>query len=281
MLTTLDSVNNWLTTNKLIGKTLGFVPTMGALHSGHLSLVHKAKVKCDLVIASVFVNPTQFNSAEDLEKYPRGLTVDKEMLVNANCDALFAPEIKTIYPDFPEGTHHIQMDFGGLDLVMEGAFRPGHFSGVANVVHRLFEIIQPDVAFFGEKDFQQLSIIQRMVEVLDLSVEIVSCSTLREASGLAMSSRNQRLSEQGKIDAEIIYKTLLQAKKLCLQNSPKQVKAICANEFQVSPLKLEYLEIVNPKTLHQLDDSWVEGSRCFIAAYCEDVRLIDNMELIP
>jgi len=279
--TTIDSVNKWLTSNKLDGKTIGFVPTMGALHEGHLSLIAKAKATCDSVISSVFVNPTQFNSLEDLEKYPRSLESDIRMLIMTNCDAVFVPEVLMMYPNFPEGTGLIKTDFQGLDSLMEGAYRPGHFAGVANVVYRLFDIIKPDVAFFGEKDFQQLAIIKNMVAQQKLPTQIVACETIREDNGLAMSSRNQRLSRMGKLDAARIYQTLIQAKTLSTSHSPKQVQAICSEAFKNGPLDLEYLEIAHPETLQKLENDWVSGARCFIAAHCEGVRLIDNMELIP
>jgi pantoate--beta-alanine ligase len=279
--TTIDSVNKWLTSNKLTGKTVGFVPTMGALHEGHLSLITKAKAACDVVLTSIFVNPTQFNSLEDLEKYPRSLENDIRMLIMSNCDAVFVPEILMMYPNFPDDTGTITLDFGGLDSVMEGAFRPGHFAGVANVVYRLFDIVKPDLAFFGEKDFQQLAIIKKLVYQFELPTQIVGCETLREPNGLAMSSRNQRLSRLGKSDAALIYQTLMKAKALSTNHSPKEVQEICAASFSSSVLRLEYLEVVHPETLEKLENDWVPGSRCFIAAYCEDVRLIDNMELIP
>lgn len=254
---------------------------MGALHAGHLSLIAKAKATCDVVLTSIFVNPTQFNSLEDLEKYPRSLEQDIRMLIMSNCDAVFVPEVLMMYPHFPEKTGLIEIDFEGLDSVMEGAFRPGHFSGVANVVYRLFEIAKPDVAFFGEKDFQQLAVIKKLVDQYKLPIQIVGCETLRETSGLAMSSRNQRLSRNGKSDSALIYQTLIHAKNLSLKHSPKQVQEICSEAFENSSLELEYLEIVHPVTLRQLENEWVNGARCFIAVYCEDVRLIDNMELIP
>lgn len=254
---------------------------MGALHAGHLSLIAKAKATCDVVLTSIFVNPTQFNSLEDLEKYPRSLEQDIRMLIMSNCDAVFVPEVLMMYPHFPEKTGLIEIDFEGLDSVMEGAFRPGHFSGVANVVYRLFEIAKPDVAFFGEKDFQQLAIIKKLVHQYELPMQIVGCETLREPNGLAMSSRNQRLSRLGKSDAALIHQTLMKAKALSTNCSPKEVQEICAASFTSSALRLEYLEVVHPETLEKLENDWVPGARCFIAAYCEDVRLIDNMELIP
>lgn len=277
---TIDSISKWLNISRLDGKSVGFVPTMGALHEGHISLIRKAKSVCDIVVASVFVNPTQFNSPEDLEKYPRSLEKDLRMLIMSNCDAVFVPEVHTMYPEFPEMTTFIHVDLNELDTTMEGAFRPGHFDGVVNVVYRLFDIIKPNKAFFGEKDFQQLTIIKFMVEKLALPLEIIACETLREQSGLAMSSRNQRLSEKGKKDAALIFQVLMEAKSLAAIHKPKDLAKICSDKFLNSSLELEYLLIVDPNTLQKLSSDWVPKARCFIAAYCEGVRLIDNIELI-
>jgi pantoate--beta-alanine ligase len=277
---TIDSISKWLQNHKSEGKTIGFVPTMGALHAGHISLVERAKAACDFVVVSIFVNPTQFNSSDDLDKYPRTLENDIRMLFNTNCDAVFVPEVSTMYPDYPNHTDSISIDLTEINAVMEGMFRPGHFEGVVNVVHRFFEIVGPDKAYFGEKDFQQLAVIRKMVVDLGLPVEIVACPTLREKDGLAMSSRNQRLTNQGKQDALLIYNTLLEAKKLATKMTPSQVKSFCASAFDKTVLSLEYLEICDPFTLKALEDEWVPGARCFIAAFCEDVRLIDNMELV-
>ena len=277
---TVDSISKWLQNNKIEGKSIGFVPTMGALHAGHVSLVERAKAECDVVVVSIFVNPTQFNSTEDLDKYPRSLENDIRMLFGTNCDAVFVPEVSMMYPDFPNHTHTINVDLTVINTVMEGMFRLGHFEGVINVVHRFFDIVKPDKAYFGEKDYQQLAVIRKMVSDLKLDVEIVACPTLREKTGLAMSSRNQRLSSKGMDDALIIYNTLLEAKKLATKMTPAQVKSFCASAFEKSNLSLEYFEICDSATLQILENEWVPGARCFIAAYCEEVRLIDNMELI-
>ena len=278
---TVDSINKWLTAKQLENQIIGFVPTMGALHEGHLSLINFAKSQCDVVIASIFVNPTQFNSLDDLEKYPRSLENDVRLLIMSNCDGVFVPEVQTMYPDFPQGTNLLNLDFNGLDDVMEGVYRPGHFNGVANVVFRLFEIINPHKAFFGEKDYQQLAIIKTMVNSCQLPIEIIAVETVREANGLAMSSRNQRLTQQGKRNAGIIFETLNCAKELSQRLEPKEVLELCKKQFKNSSLELEYIEIVHPETLRPLSNQWVNGARCFIAAHCEGVRLIDNLELIP
>ena len=189
------------------GVSIGFVPTMGALHHGHLSLVEDAGRKTGFVVVSIFVNPTQFNDKSDLERYPRNLQKDIDLLTSSSCGLVFAPEAEEIYPE-PDTR---QFDFGLLEQVMEGEFRPGHFNGVAQVVSRLFEIVEPDKAFFGQKDFQQLAIIQEMVRKLHLPVEIVSCPIIREADGLAMSSRNMLLSPEQRVNAALISATLFEA----------------------------------------------------------------------
>lgn len=278
---TVDEISKWLSNNKLEGKTIGFVPTMGALHKGHLSLVKKAQKSCDLVVASIFVNPTQFNSQEDLEKYPRTVVRDLELLSTVHCNAVFVPEIKTIYPQFPLSTTFVDVDFEGIDLVMEGKHRPGHFKGVVNVVYRLFEIVQPNKAFFGEKDYQQLAIIRKLCNQHMSDIEIINCETLREDNGLAMSSRNERLSDEGKKIAQLIYQSLELAKKLSATHKPYEVKKECSFLFDSSELELEYFEITHPENLTPLEEEWTPKARGFVAAYCEGVRLIDNMELIP
>lgn len=279
--TTVASLNTWLTPRRDKGLIVGFVPTMGALHAGHVSLIKTAKQQCDIVVSSIFVNPTQFNSLVDLEKYPRTLENDLRVLIEANCDAVLIPEVTTIYPAYPSQTQFVNLDLGRLAEVMEGTSRQGHFDGVVNVVYRLFDIVKPQRAFFGEKDFQQLAIIKHLCKTLLLNVEIVACPTERESNGLAMSSRNQRLSEKGKKEAHVIYQSMLLARSLTFVNTPAEVVKYCEAFIDNSQLQLEYLKIVDPNTLEDLKESWVPKARCFVAAYCEDVRLIDNMELIP
>ena len=259
------------------GKTIGFVPTMGALHYGHISLVSSAMSQCDITIVSIFVNPTQFNNSDDLLKYPRTLEADVELLSTINCDAVFAPSVEEMYP---KNRDSIQLDLGNLVNLMEGKFRPGHFDGVVDVVSRLFEIVKPTKAFFGLKDFQQVSVISFMTKKLNLPIEIIACPTLREDSGLAMSSRNMRLSELGKKDALHIYRSLSLAKELAPNFLPTEVKEKVINYFNEGKLELEYLEIVNPTTLESLNTEWVGGSTACIVAYCGDVRLIDNLKLV-
>lgn len=259
------------------GKTIGFVPTMGALHYGHISLVSNASTQCDITIVSVFVNPTQFNNSEDLINYPRTLEADIDLLSTINCDIVFTPSVEEMYP---KNSELIQLDLGKLAEVMEGKFRPGHFDGVVNVVSRLFNIVKPDKAFFGLKDFQQVSVIRFMTNYLKFPIEIIACPTLREETGLAMSSRNMRLSEIEKEDALQIYRSLSFAKDQASKFSPTETKNKVIDFFQKGNLKLEYFEIVNPDTLESLNTDWISGATACIVAYCGDVRLIDNMKLI-
>lgn len=258
------------------GKTVALVPTMGALHAGHLSLVQQAKKDCDICVVSVFVNPTQFNNKEDLEKYPRTLEHDAELLKQNQADIVFAPSVAEVYPE-PDTR---QFDFGQLDKVMEGKYRPGHFNGVAQVVSRLFDMVKPHKAFFGEKDFQQLAIIRQMVKQLSLDVRIVGMPIVREANGLALSSRNERLSAEEKELATNIYKTLLWSKQQIFgKESVKETadRVIAAiNSFD--GLEVEYFEIVDGLSLQPIQDSsdseYIVGC---ITVYCGAVRLIDNI----
>lgn len=258
------------------GKSIALVPTMGALHAGHLSLVKQAKKDCDICIISVFVNPTQFNNKEDLEKYPRDIDRDVQLLKDDGVDVIFAPTVEEVYPK-PDTR---QFDFGELDKVMEGKYRSGHFNGVAQVVSRLFYMAQPDKAYFGEKDFQQLAIIREMVKQLSLQVQIVPMPILREASGLALSSRNERLTENQKILSANIYKALSFSKnnyfdKISVEDTVQQV----VEEInRVDELEVEYFEIVDGFSLQPIkkwsDSEYIVGC---ITVYCGDVRLIDNI----
>lgn len=256
------------------GKTIGFVPTMGALHHGHMTLIAAAKKATDFVVASVFVNPTQFNNPSDLEKYPRTPHEDAALLEANGCDVMFLPGTAEMYP---EGSVSEKVDLGPLATVMEGEFRPGHFDGVVDVVSRFFRIVQPDIAFFGQKDFQQLAVIREMVRQLGMQVQIRAVETSREPNGLARSSRNMRLSESDREKALIIFRTLDFAKELAAKHTPLEVKMIARSQFDQSDLKLEYFEIVHPGTLQPLSFSWANGAVACIAAFCGDVRLIDNM----
>ena len=257
-------------------KSVGFVPTMGALHAGHGSLVTRAKSENDVVVVSIFVNPTQFNNSDDLIKYPRLIEKDSEYLTSLGCDIAFIPEVEEIYTndyELPE------ISLGFLDETMEGFHRPGHFKGVVQVVYRLFQIVLPTRAYFGLKDFQQVAVIRFMSEKFGLPVEIIACPTLRENGGLAMSSRNMRLNEVQREQSTHISKTLLFAAELSKTFSPAEVKLKAIEFFNQGALELEYLEIVNPITLESLENEWVPNPIACIVAYLGDVRLIDNMEL--
>lgn len=259
------------------GLKIGFVPTMGALHDGHISLVKAAKEECDVVIVSIFVNPTQFNNTEDLKLYPRQEDKDLELLTQNDCDFVYLPTAEEIYPsDYEE----VKIDLDTIENTMEGEHRPGHFNGVVNVVSRLFKIVQPTKAYFGRKDFQQVAVVKEMNRQLKLPVEIVTVETKRDPSGLAMSSRNLRLSEQELEKAVVISQVLNKGKSWANSYSPAVTRQKMIEYFEQTSLKLEYLQIVHPDTLNDLNQYWVSGATACIAAYCGDVRLIDNMELI-
>ncbi len=254
---------------------VGFVPTMGALHKGHLSLVTRAVAENKVVVVSIFVNPTQFNDPKDLERYPRTLEADLELLESTGCGIVFAPPVREIYPE----TDTRKFNFGELETVMEGKFRPGHFNGVAQVVSRLFELVKPAKAYFGLKDFQQLAIIKNMVKQLQLPVEIVPCAIVREANGLAMSSRNELLTSEQRENAVTISKTLFRAKELIGQKNVNELAEWVISEVNNNPLlEVEYFETVDDEQLQPVK-SWDENSvkvGC-IAAYCGKIRLIDNI----
>lgn len=259
-------------------KTLGFVPTMGALHQGHLSLVKKAIEQNDISLCSIFVNPSQFNNAEDLENYPNLLNEDLKLLEEAGCDIVFTPTKTEIYPkDFTAKSY----DFGNLDKVMEGANRPGHFEGVAMVVSRLFDIIQPQKAYFGEKDFQQLAIIQSLTKQGYKNIKIVPCPILREADGLAMSSRNILLDKNYRLAAPRIYQRLLEVQKQAKEHSIAELKQWVFQEFNADKdLRLEYFEISDPVSLSRSAQrpDYQKHIAC-IAVYAGSIRLIDNILL--
>ena len=261
---------------KYAGKTIGFVPTMGALHDGHLALVSRAVAENDVCVVSVFVNPTQFNNVTDLEKYPRNLNRDAALLESVGCKVVFAPTPEEIYSE-NEINSRFEFDFGGLDKVMEGKFRPGHFNGVVQIVSKLFSIVQPDKAYFGEKDFQQLAIIHHMVNTLNFEVEIVDCPIIREPSGLAMSSRNERLTAEQRKKATEISKVLFESRNFVPNFTPATLTNwVIAKINEVEGLEVEYYEIVNSNTLQTLQ-SWDDPSVGCIAVFCGEVRLIDNI----
>lgn len=273
---TIDELGECLSLVRESGRTVGFVPTMGALHAGHISLVEQSVAENDYTVVSVFVNPTQFNNAVDLEKYPRNLERDADLLAASGCDLVFAPAKDDIYTA-EELEHAFEFDFGGLDEVMEGRFRQGHFNGVVQIVSKLFSLVQPHKAYFGEKDFQQLSIIHRMTELMGFDVQVVDCPIVREESGLAMSSRNERLTPEQRKIAAGISKVLFECRNFVPVFSPGKLKQWVENEIaQIQGLNLEYFEIANTKTL-QPAKSWDEPTVGCIAVFCGDVRLIDNI----
>lgn len=261
------------------GKTIGLVPTMGALHEGHLSLIRKSVEQNDFTIASVFVNPTQFNNKEDLAKYPRTLERDAELLAAAGCRLLFAPDTSDIYTE-EELAKPFSFDFKGLDRVMEGKFRPGHFNGVVQIVSKLFSLTKPDRAYFGEKDFQQLSIIRLMNETYGFGIDIVACPIVREESGLAMSSRNALLSDAERAVAAHIYAVLAESRTFMPDTPVAELKECAVRAIEQKPeLRVEYFEIVDGKTLQEIED-WRDSDYIVgcITVYCGKVRLIDNIK---
>lgn len=277
IISTISECRIWLDQARQQGKTIGFVPTMGALHEGHLQLMRRAKSENNILVVSIFVNPIQFNNPDDLKKYPRMLDQDVAMLETVGCDIVFAPDEREMYPEPATDTY----EFGALADVMEGAARPGHFNGVAVVVRRLFEIVEADRAYFGEKDFQQLAIIQQLVKMLEMNIEIVPCPIVREPDGLAMSSRNMRLTENERFIAPFIHQTLSKAVTLNKVLSPDEFKHWVLEKFKTRPeFKIDYVEIAEDEHL-QAVTHWndAHGVLIFIAVFLGSVRLIDNMRI--
>lgn len=259
------------------GLSVGLVPTMGALHEGHLSLIRRAKKENKIVVASVFVNPVQFNNPADLEKYPRTPEKDVALLDGAGCDAVFMPSVEEMYP----AKINDHYDFGAIEQVMEGACRPGHFNGVAIVVRKLFEIVEPDRAYFGEKDFQQQAIIRKMVKDYNINLEIVPCDIVRENDGLAMSSRNMRLNADERAIAPMIYKVLRETVAKVDTMSPAEMKAFALKRYsEIKQFDVEYVEIADETTLQSVKE-WndSEHARIFVALQLGPVRLIDNLRV--
>ena len=268
----------FLVEKRRLGQTVGFVPTMGALHEGHTSLIQASKKDHPVTVCSIFVNPAQFNNPADLEKYPRTPDKDIAMMEKVGCDALFFPNTSVMY----ESDSTIRFDFGNLERVMEGKFRPGHFSGVALVVSKLFHIVEPDDAYFGQKDWQQFAIIRQLVHELKFNVKLKSVPTLRESDGLAMSSRNMRLTSGQRQKATVLHKSLVQASdKLKNGSTTDEVRIHVQRMFENDPeVKLEYFEIANSENLKLLNRVEDSGSVILcIAAFVGEVRLIDNMFL--
>lgn len=261
------------------GLSVGMVPTMGALHLGHISLVEKALKENDLVVVSIFVNPTQFDNPDDLNKYPKTLEADMELMERASDQILvFAPSANDIYDGEIKSDHY---RFDGLEKVMEGEFRTGHFDGVATIVKRLLNTVLPNRAYFGEKDFQQLQIVRKLVSLENLGVDIVGCPIVREANGLAMSSRNGRLSSEGREKASFIYATLQEALPYFALHTAKETIARVQEQFTQNPdMDLEYIQIADEETLTPVLQKHPDTKyRAFVAVYVEGVRLIDNIAL--
>ncbi len=277
VLNNIKSVHNLIVKLKKTGKTIGFVPTMGALHQGHISLVEQSLKENDFTLVSVFINPTQFNNSEDLKKYPITTDNDIEILKKHGADAVYFPKVEDIYPNGLTSEHY---EFFGLEMQMEGKFRPGHFDGVATVIRRFFEIVQPLNAYFGEKDFQQLRIVQELVKKFHLPIQIVPVAIKREEDGLAMSSRNVRLTENQRKESPIIYQILLQAKEYLKNHSIEETKKFVEEKFKETSFKLEYFEIADEKNLLPAKEKLKDQKlRAFIAVFADEVRLIDNLDL--
>ena len=277
LFTTRNELREALDAYRNQAKSIGFVPTMGALHQGHLSLVSQAGKENEVVVVSIFVNPTQFNDPSDLERYPRTLEEDMNKLATVGDPMIFAPSVEEMYPE-PDTR---KFDFGNLETIMEGKFRPGHFNGVGQIVSKLFDVVMPHRAYFGLKDFQQLAIIKEMVRQLQYNIEIVPCEIVREADGLAMSSRNQLLTPEHRAVASLISKTLFEAKKLVGEKSVEELSEWVQATINNSPmLEVEYFEIVDDNYLQPVK-SWDEPTvkvGC-IAVHAGKVRLIDNVIL--
>lgn len=275
--TSISDLRLYIKNKRASQLTIGFVATMGALHEGHQSLISTSTHQNDITVCSIFVNPTQFNNQEDLKKYPRNLDQDLQLLKESGCSAVFTPSVEEMYESLPV----LSFNFGSLETVMEGAARPGHFNGVGIVVSRLFNIVQPDRAYFGQKDLQQVAVIKQMVKDLAFPIELVICPTLRKEDGLAMSSRNQRLNNDERAEATFIYKILSDSKKALLEGvTPNEVSKVVASQFEEHPdFTLDYFEIVQLDTLQPVSEITLNHTALCIAAYIGPVRLIDNILL--
>ncbi|MBX2816848.1 MAG: pantoate--beta-alanine ligase [Saprospiraceae bacterium] len=273
--TTHSGLTSYLSAFQDSSLTIGCVPTMGALHKGHMALMQKAKSETDLVVATIFVNPTQFNEKADLTNYPKPLAKDIGMLEAAEVDVLFLPTESVVYPPDFEA---VQVDLAGLDLVMEGKFRPGHFAGVVTVVHRLLELVEPNRLYMGLKDYQQQAIISHMIEALRLEVDLIPCPIVREDDGLAYSSRNARLTTKHRQIASSIHNVLLKCKQKCASDPVKEVRVWAIDALNSAGFRTEYVEFVDGKTLQSIDrmDDHSLVIAC-VASWLGEVRLIDNM----
>lgn len=271
--TNRESLGEYLDLLRKEGKSIGFAPTMGALHQGHISLLAQAQEQCDAVVCSIFVNPTQFNDPKDLEKYPRPIESDIAKLEKAGCDVLFNPAVEEMY----DGNEQWHLEIGELERLLEGEFRPGHYQGVTQVVNKLFNIVKPDVAFFGQKDYQQLMVIRKMVELLHMPVKLMMCPILRESDGLAMSSRNIHLSAEDRQHALVLSKTLFWLKENFDTADITALQKVCSQKINAEPgVVLDYFEIANGDNLHPADAS-TQSIVALVAAKVGNTRLIDNI----
>ncbi len=274
----VEQLQTYIAAQKEKKQKVGFVPTMGALHNGHLSLIQQAKAENDLVVCSIFVNPTQFNDASDLEKYPRTAAKDIQLLTSVSCDVLFMPPVEEVYPKGLDTT--LELDFGDLATVMEGKFRPGHFDGMAQVVNRLLNIVLPHNLYMGQKDFQQLTIVRSMLRQLDSEINLVMCPIVREEDGLAMSSRNVRLTPEHRKLALVLSQTLKKAKELIDKKTPEEIQKWAMEELAIADFKPEYFDIIDGITLQAVDDfQGTDFAVACTAVWVGEVRLIDNMVL--
>ncbi len=274
----ISDIKSFLASKKSSSVTIGFVPTMGALHKGHLSLILQSKEQTQLTVSSLFINPAQFNNPEDYKKYPVTIDSDIEKLIKAGCDVLFLPSANEIYPD---GTAHLpHYELGYIETILEGRYRPGHFQGVCQVVHRLLNIVQPNDLFLGQKDFQQCMVIKKLVQLAGLSTVVKIGSTFRETDGLAMSSRNMRLNETERKKAAAIYQTLSMMKKQLQPGSVSGLKHNASQQLIQKGFKVDYTELADANTL-ELIDKWNGKQKvvALIAVYLNEVRLIDNLIL--
>ncbi len=274
------SVTNYITRAKKAGERIGFVPTMGALHAGHIALVEEAKSKCGLVVCSIFVNPTQFNNPKDFQKYPITLEQDMLQLMQAGTGLLILPSVDDLYPN---GTVNLeQYDLGYLDTVLEGAYRPGHFQGVCQVMNRLLKTVQPNLLYMGQKDYQQCMVVKRLLQISQLPIDLVTCPTVREKDGLAMSSRNKRLNISQRQKAVGIYYALMHIQGNILPGSLKSLKRKAMALLEQYEFNIDYVEIADAVSL-EIVEEW-DGKQklvALVAAYQDEVRLIDNMLILP
>ncbi|MBL0358483.1 MAG: pantoate--beta-alanine ligase [Chitinophagaceae bacterium] len=273
-----NDISNYLFFSEASGKTTGFVPTMGALHSGHISLIEKARVECDVVISSIFVNPTQFNDPADFEKYPISIEKDIDLLEKAGCNVLFIPSVTEMYPEGLAAQKHYELGF--IETVLDGAYRPGHFQGVCRVVEKLLHIVHPHQLFLGQKDYQQCMVIRKLVESMGIKTQIVICPTLRDADGLAMSSRNIRLNEEARRKAPLMYQTLSSIRQIIKPGDLSELKKQAIDHLTAGGFTVDYIEIADATTL-SLIQYW-DGHTALVvmvAAFINNVRLIDNLIL--